>query len=285
MVGLFGSPPPFFLFLTALPVLLSARTNGFNLATTECLQSESRRNFMDAMTRSVQIAALASLGRPSLAAADTGEEEIEVYFGCGCFWHVQHEFAKAEKRILGRADPPMLTARAGYAGGSRGAKNGKVCYHNDKKIADYGTLGHAEVVRLRIPPSSFPAFAEEYVRLFDESGSREDQDGDVGPEYRNIVGVPSGSASKYIKYLTEASANGGDRITFTKGFGDDPDRRAVAFVMDTAAFPFYVAEQYQQFHDGFKKGQNYPLAYNRIAEQLASAKTLGTSRCPNGMLQ
>ena len=43
---------------------------------------------------------------------------------CRCFWHVQHEFVEAEKRILGRSDLE-LTARAGYAGGS-GAKDNKV---------------------------------------------------------------------------------------------------------------------------------------------------------------
>ena len=32
---------------------------------------------------------LGGLASPLKAAAK--EEEIEVYFGCGCFWHVQHE--------------------------------------------------------------------------------------------------------------------------------------------------------------------------------------------------
>ena len=31
-------------------------------------------------------------------------EEVPVYFGVGCFWHVQHEFVQAEKKLLGRTD-------------------------------------------------------------------------------------------------------------------------------------------------------------------------------------
>ena len=85
-------------------------------------------------------------------------------FGCGCFWHVQHEFVEAEKRILGRSDTE-LTTLAGYAGGLAGTKDGKVCYHNAAQISDYGGLGHAEVVKLRIPPASYPEFAAEYVKL------------------------------------------------------------------------------------------------------------------------
>ena len=58
-------------------------------------------------------AALSSL--PLLKAAASEEEElIDVYFGCGCFWHVQHEFVEAERKILGRKDA-QITARAGTA--------------------------------------------------------------------------------------------------------------------------------------------------------------------------
>jgi hypothetical protein len=69
--------------------------------------------------------------------------------------------------------------------------------------SDYGKLGHAEVVRLRIPPSSFPAFAKEYFALFDEKGNRPDQSGDVRLEYRNLVGIPGETASIYAKQLVE----------------------------------------------------------------------------------
>jgi peptide methionine sulfoxide reductase MsrA len=201
----------------------------------------------------------------------------------GCFWHVQHEFVQAERKILKRSDE-QLTALAGYAGGNAGSKGGKVCYHNALQVADYGSLGHAEVVRLRIPPRSFGAFAAEYFALFDDKGNRPDQNGDRGSEYRNLVGIPGGKSSPLAKELVAASQANGDKLDFAFGKGDDPDARAVTFVMDTAAYPFYQAEVYHQFHDGFKFDENYPSSYNDLGRRLLKAGRVVDQGCPNGML-
>ena len=187
-------------------------------------------------------------------AANADDELVEVYFGCGCFWHVQHEFVEAEKKILGRTDA-QLTSRAGYAGGKAGMKDGKVCYHNAGFVSDYGSLGHAEVVGMKIPSSKFKEFAAEYCRLFDKNGKRPDQDGDRGLEYRNLVGVPGGSKSPYAKLLVEASIQEGDKLDFGAGKGDDADVKALSWVYDINEFPFYQAEPYHQFHDGFAWGR------------------------------
>lgn len=176
---------------------------------------------------------------------------------------MQHEFVEAERRILGRKDN-ALTALAGYAGGKAGTKDGKVCYHNAAFISDYGSLGHAEVVRLQIPPSSFGEFAKEYCKLFDKDGNRPDQNGDRGIEYRNLVGVPGGSKSPYAKQLVQASIETGDKLDFGAGKGDDADARALAWVMDSSTFPFYQAEPYHQFHDGFAWGEDYPNSYKCV---------------------
>ena len=190
--------------------------------------------------------AVAGVAPQECFAAETDSDGlIDVYFGCGCFWHVQHEFVEAEKNILGRSDS-QLTARAGYAGGNAGAKNDKVCYHNAAQVSDYGSLGHAEVVRLSIPESSFPDFVAEYAKLFNKDGYRPDQFQDRGPEYRNLVGIPGGVKSPLAKQLVEASKANGDKLDFARGKGDDSDARSLVFVMDTADFPFYVAEQYHQ---------------------------------------
>lgn len=247
--------------------------------------SGSRRTFLDdVLTYGLATCATAT-GLIQPANANAAEEElIDVYFGCGCFWHVQHEFVEAERRILNRSDEE-LTARAGYAGGKAGALDGKVCYHNGKRISDYGPLGHGEVVSLRIPPSSYKDFALEYVKLFDKNGFRPDQGGDKGTEYRNLVGFPGGAKSDvYLKQLVAASQENGDKLAFAEGLGDDPDRRALVFVMDSDAYPSFVAEQYHQFHDGFAMGEGYPQTYNDIAVKLAKADKLGESACPNGML-
>jgi hypothetical protein len=68
--------------------------------------------------------------RDGQALADaTDETLVDVYFGVGCYWHIQHEFAQAERDILGRTDL-QLTARTGYAGGTGIGPEGRVCYHN-----------------------------------------------------------------------------------------------------------------------------------------------------------
>eukprot|EP00960_Hanusia_phi_P055976 763116-Hanusia_phi.AAC.7 len=93
------------------------------------------------------------------------EEEVKVYFGCGCFWHVQHEFVVAEEKILGRRNA-QITALTGYAGGTEVGRDGKVCYHNMFGDSDYGSLGHSEAVELSIPPSKFGQVAQVYMNLF-----------------------------------------------------------------------------------------------------------------------
>lgn len=254
----------------------------------------SRRSFLTAAAGAGAAGLLTlTTTQPAIANAVGVEEDeeqlIDVYFGCGCFWHVQHEFVEAERRILNRSDD-MLTARAGYAGGKAGSLDGKVCYHNSRRISDYGPLGHAEVVSLRIPPSSYKEFALEYTKLFDKNGFRPDQAGDRGSEYRNLVGFPGGAGKSggddnvYLEQLVEASKENGDKLAFAEGVGDDPDRRALVFVMNTERYPSYVAEQYHQFHDGFALGEGYPQTYNDIARKLAKGGKLGESACPNGML-
>mmetsp|Transcript_33702 Transcript_33702/g.108318 ORF Transcript_33702/g.108318 Transcript_33702/m.108318 type:complete len:269 (+) Transcript_33702:14-820(+) len=238
------------------------------------------RTPLSASRRAVLASALALPASSQRAVAD--DSDIDVYFGCGCFWHVQHEFVMAEKKLLGRSDL-QITSRAGYAGGS-GMQDGKVCYHNAAQISDYGSLGHAEVVRLRIPPTSFRAFAEEYVKLFDKDGNRPDQLGDRGLEYRNVVGIPGGVGSPLAKELVDASRENGDKLDFAKGKGGDPDARAVAFVMDTNSHPFYLGELYHQFHDGFAWGEDYPGEYNGITKKLVKSNMLADAGCPNGML-
>ena len=84
------------------------------------------------------IIAGAAVGDASVSTASA----VPVYFGVGCFWHVQHEFVVAEQTILSRSGN-QLTSAAGYAGGSKvfqsgGKANDIVCYHNLQGLGDYG---------------------------------------------------------------------------------------------------------------------------------------------------
>ncbi|KAL7539863.1 hypothetical protein ACHAWF_006520 [Thalassiosira exigua] len=154
----------------------------------------SRRSFLSELTAGLVTCAAAGVFRPKTAAA-AADELVDVYFGCGCFWHVQHEFAEAERRILGRSDAE-LTARSRYAGGKAGALDGKVCYHNFNRVSDYGSLGHVEVVSLRIPALSYREFAVEYTKLFGKNGYRPDQMGVLPgqriPQPRGVSGGRQG---------------------------------------------------------------------------------------------
>ena len=72
---------------------------------------------------------------------------------------------QGEKDILGRK-PAQYTSAAGYAGGKSTDKEGRVCYHNFKGVADYGKLGHGEVVGMNIPQSKIGEFSDLYFSLY-----------------------------------------------------------------------------------------------------------------------
>lgn len=107
----------------------------------------------------------------STAAVAATDDETDVYFGVGCFWHIQHEFVEAERKLLGRGDH-QLTSRAGYAGGTKTGSEGRVCYHNFQGLADYGKLGHGEVVGMKLPEKSIGEFAKVYFSLFAPNGGK-----------------------------------------------------------------------------------------------------------------
>ena len=98
------------------------------------------------------------------------------------------------------------------------------------------------------------------------------------------MGLPGGTQSPLAKELVAASIAEGDKLDFGKGKGDDADTKALAWVMDTKTFPFYQAEPYHQFHDGFAPGEDYPKAYNSLAKAQLGAGLFQDSQCPGGML-
>ena len=63
------------------------------------------------------VAAGAALGS-GVAPTTAAEETVKLYFGAGCFWHVQHEFVGEEMSTLKRSGA-QITAVSGYAGGQR----------------------------------------------------------------------------------------------------------------------------------------------------------------------
>ena len=140
----------------------------------------SRRDFFK---NALGASAAAFLANTSPRPASANDDKLtNVYFGVGCFWHIQHEFVEAERHLLKRSDSE-LTSLAGYAGGTKVGDDGRVCYHNLQFIADYGKLGHGEVVGMKIPESSIVDFAKEFFALFSSQNERVDPL-DIGSEYR-----------------------------------------------------------------------------------------------------
>ena len=100
--------------------------------------STSRRSLLRKLWNSAAVGTLLTTATTSHPATATAASDVEsVYYGVGCFWHIQHEFVEAERKLLGRNDHE-LTSASGYAGGKSTGAEGQVCYHNLRGIADYG---------------------------------------------------------------------------------------------------------------------------------------------------
>lgn len=117
----------------------------------------------------------------------------------------------------------------------------QVCYHNFNSIADYGKMGHGEVVGMSIPTSKVGDFAKEYFALFNERGERADPM-DKGGEYRSLLGLPGGRSHPMFAEV-EAAARAKDMI-LEDGKGNDGDTlgNRKVYVYDSNKFPFYQAE-------------------------------------------
>jgi hypothetical protein len=134
------------------------------------IQASSRRSLLGSALATAASTFLFRGVPPAIAADDDADPKLtDVYFGVGCFWHIQHEFVEAERELLGRNDH-QLTSKAGYAGGKSTGSEGRVCYHNLMGVADYGKLGHGEVVGMTLPEQSIGEFAKVYFSLFSPKG-------------------------------------------------------------------------------------------------------------------
>jgi len=219
------------------------------------------------------------------------DKPTDIYFGCGCFWHVQHEFVEMEKSHLHRGGL-SLTSLTGYAGGKQLGDKGKVCYHNMRQIGDYGRLGHAEVVNMNIPESSLYDFAKRYFELFVKYElpgvsivDRADPQ-DKGPEYRSLLGLPGGVHSPLFPKIQEAAMDVlGDSWKLVEGKGNEPDTllQRKVYVMDSEKFPFHRAEVYHQFHNDFQSPP-YGKEYNGLKNEFLKHSLISETGCPEGMM-
>ncbi|CAK0880019.1 unnamed protein product [Prorocentrum cordatum] len=144
---------------------------------------------------------LGVLPRPAVAEAG----DIDVYFGQGCFWHVQNELVNQEAKILGRSGT-QITALTGYAGGTSIGPAGEVCYHNRFSAPDYGQMGHTEVVGMSVPESKVGEIGKVLLDYAASSRAGRHDPQDRGPEYRSAIGLPGGKQFRDKKNQQEADS-------------------------------------------------------------------------------
>ena len=112
--------------------------------------------------------------------------------------------------------------------------SGQVCYHNMAFDSDYGSMGHTEVVAIKVPADSIDNFVASYVDLFNSKGVRADPQ-DQGGEYRSAIGLPGGISNSAVATLKQKAASKG--MTLLEGKGDEGDtlRARTIYVYDTVS--------------------------------------------------
>lgn len=264
-------------------LLMAIALFGYGLATAYSPELTSRRgwfrNLIVASAGGVVGGSLLRRPSPSLAADTVVTEQQEVYFGVGCFWHIQHEFVEAERTSLQRGDS-QLTSKTGYAGGKATGNGGKVCYHNMLSDSDYGRLGHGEVVGLTLPQDQLVPFTEFYFSLYNQRTKDRVDPQDRGAEYRSLIGIPGGTKHPSYSGMEKVAKDAGFKLV--PGQGNDPDTlgKQIVYVYDTADFPFHQAEIYHQYHNDFQSPP-YGQAYNRLADLAYKEGRLVVTGCPD----
>jgi peptide methionine sulfoxide reductase MsrA len=180
----------------------------------------------------------------------------------------------------------------GYAGGR--TKSDKVCYYGARDDTVYDNLGHAEVVQIKLTPqqqeTELREFARAYFKQFRKTpfGYIRSDPQDVGPGYRNVVGIPGGINSPLMRVIREENTIGMDLLE-GKGGGYGPDGKPLendrintVYVLDSTAFPFYQAEIYHQNHNGLG-GKDYGKEYRvELKDKMLRSGAIKETGCPEG---
>jgi peptide methionine sulfoxide reductase MsrB len=185
-----------------------------------------------------------------------------------------------EQKILRRADG-AITALAGYAGSLNTGPHHSACYHNADNFSDYGSLGHAEVIRLGLLPENledaFGTFFSSFIQVEEGHWDRPDFF-NVGAEYRSVVGFPGGMTNELaMSALRQANVH---NLSLLKGKGADPDTFGLnaVYVMDSNEYGFIQAEPCLQFHDD--QTVKYPRSYHDIKGVLTKLGRIANTSCP-----
>lgn len=142
------------------------------------------------------------------------KEPATAVFAGGCFWGVEHIFART---------PGVLKAESGYSGGTEPEP--------DYQLVSSGTTAYAEAVRVYYDPEriSYQDLVRRFFEMHDPTQANR-QGPDIGPQYRSIIFY----ANENERQIAEEQI----KLLWTKGYD-------VATQL-LPSMPFYRAEQYHQ---------------------------------------
>ena len=103
---------------------------------------------------------------------------------------------------------------------------------------------------------------------------------DIGPEYRNLIGLPGGVNHPAYAGIDQIATQSGFKLEVGKGNDPDTLRKQIVYVYDTTTFPFYQAEVYHQYHDDFQSPP-YGRTYNKLADAAFAEGRLQITGCPD----
>lgn len=167
---------------------------------------------------------------------------VNVYFGGGNFFHLQHTMVlKEASELLRRGED--ISAITGYAGGSKAGLIDTLCYYPNVSGPEYKSQGHSQVVRVTLPPEKIADFASTF---FEEVAGRKNWE--QGPQYRAAIGLRGGMKSPYFSEIEKAN-NGRFQLVAAAGSDKDNFGKASVYIYDARLFPFRMAEETKQFQD------------------------------------
>ena len=221
----------------------------------------------------------------------SNNETASVWLGNGCFWHTQYDMVEVEHgSVFRHRDDQDITSLVGYAGGLYTSPEGLVCYHGGPSGSLYEDLGHAEAVQVQLDRgqerAQFIALLDQYFRSFrrTDSGMERLDPQDSGPPYRNMIGIPGGTAGKFFALVQERNVNAMPLVEGGEdgGRGDDEDEYQV-YIYDSLQYHFYRAEAYHQFHPNTVLRRPVPSSYTSTLKDVqAQLGRIDPTGCPEG---
>lgn len=233
---------------------------------------EDRHHSTSGSSRRWMVAGAALLGALSFSTlARAADPEVDLYFGTGTFYRLQHELVMKEALELGRREGD-ITALAGYAGGKKAGPLERLCYNGLLGAPDHVSLGHAQVVRITLPTGKISDFTKTYLDQIKERKLAQQ-----GSQFRAVIGIRGGMSSQYYPQIQEACEG---RVKLAKGEGNEPDTFGTdtVYVYDSRRFPWRPAETSNQFRDD--PPTYYDRDYKEIYEKQKKLGIILRTGCP-----